>query len=91
MNRSVADLGGGVLVVSQFTLLGRLPRRSPAEFHGAADPADAERLYLPFADAAPQDIGVQVETGVFPGHDARGTRQRRAGDAAAGQRQTFLR
>ncbi len=64
MNRSVADLGGGVLVVSQFTLLADCRTGRRPSFSAAADPVDAERLYRRFVDAV-RAFGVQVETGVF--------------------------
>src|SRR6516165_6421861 len=50
MNRSVADVGGGVLVVSQFTLLGDCRGGRRPSFTEAADPALAERLYSLFAE-----------------------------------------
>ena len=45
MSLSVADVGGAVLVVSQFTLFGDVRRGRRPSFDDAADPADAERLY----------------------------------------------
>lgn len=45
MQRSVEDVGGGVLVVSQFTLLGDTRKGNRPSFIGAADPAVAEPLY----------------------------------------------
>ena len=46
MNRSVTDVGGAVLVVSQFTLFGDVRRGRRPSFDGAAEPGLAERLYL---------------------------------------------
>jgi D-tyrosyl-tRNA(Tyr) deacylase len=64
MNRSVADVGGGVLVVSQFTLLGDCRTGRRPSFTMAAEPADAERLYLQVADIL-RASGLEVPTGVF--------------------------
>lgn len=64
MNRSVLDIGGSGLVVSQFTLMGDCRSGRRPGFTDAADPADAERLYLAFAELLRQ-AGVPVATGVF--------------------------
>jgi D-tyrosyl-tRNA(Tyr) deacylase len=64
MNRSVAEAGGGVLVVSQFTLLGDCRAGRRPSFTEAAEPAEAERLYLRFADRVRQ-TGTVVATGTF--------------------------
>jgi D-tyrosyl-tRNA(Tyr) deacylase len=64
MNRSVSDVGGGVLVVSQFTLLADCRTGRRPSFTGAADPAEAERLYLRVA-AILREAGLDVPTGVF--------------------------
>ena len=64
MSLSVADVGGAVLVVSQFTLFGDVRRGRRPSFDGAADPGDAERLYLELVRRL-RDKGVPVETGTF--------------------------
>ena len=64
MSLSVTDVGGGVLVVSQFTLFGDVRRGRRPSFDGAADPSDAERLYLEIVDAL-RAKGLRVETGKF--------------------------
>src|SRR3954468_20056896 len=64
MNRSVAEVAGSVLVGSQFTLLGDCRKGRRPGFDEAAEPAEAERLYLRFA-AAVGAAGVPVATGVF--------------------------
>lgn len=45
MSRSVLDMGGAVLVVSQFTLFGDVRRGRRPSFDGAAPPGEADRLY----------------------------------------------
>ena len=64
MSLSVADVGGAVLVVSQFTLFGDVRRGRRPSFDGAADPLDAERLYLEVVDGL-RSKGLPVETGTF--------------------------
>ncbi|WP_422930817.1 D-aminoacyl-tRNA deacylase [Singulisphaera sp. PoT] len=64
MNLSATDIGGGVLVVSQFTLLGDCRTGRRPSFIEAADPAEAERLYLYFADRV-RALGLEVATGQF--------------------------
>jgi D-tyrosyl-tRNA(Tyr) deacylase len=64
MNRDVAEAGGSVLVVSQFTLLGDCRAGRRPSFIEAAEPAEAERLYQRFADRL-RSLGLAVETGVF--------------------------
>jgi D-tyrosyl-tRNA(Tyr) deacylase len=63
-NRSLADVGGEVLVISQFTLYADTRRGRRPGFAGAASPDLAERLYSRFA-AALRALGVQVATGRF--------------------------
>jgi D-tyrosyl-tRNA(Tyr) deacylase len=64
MNISIADAGGEVLVVSQFTLLGDARKGNRPSFGQAAEPALAEKLYKEFV-AALRRAGLSVETGVF--------------------------
>ena len=64
MNRSVADVGGGVLVVSQFTLMADCRSGRRPSFTEAAEPAEAERLYLHFVDRL-RASGLLTATGTF--------------------------
>jgi len=64
MNKSLEESGGSALVVSQFTLYADLSRGRRPGFAAAADPADADRLYLHFA-AAIEARGTRVVTGSF--------------------------
>jgi D-tyrosyl-tRNA(Tyr) deacylase len=64
MNRSLKDVGGELLVVSQFTLLGDCRRGRRPGFSEAAAPELAERLYERFAVAA-RGSGVSVAQGRF--------------------------
>ncbi len=59
MNRSVQDVGGGLLVVSQFTLLANYRHGNRPDFLGAAAPAEAEPLYRLFLERAAQTVPVQ--------------------------------
>jgi D-tyrosyl-tRNA(Tyr) deacylase len=64
MNRSVADVGGGVLVVSQFTLHGDCSKGRRPSFVAAAPPEKAVPLYEAFV-AAVRSHGVPTTTGRF--------------------------
>jgi D-aminoacyl-tRNA deacylase len=64
MNRAVADSGGSVLVVSQFTLAADLSRGRRPGFERALPPAEAEPLYEHFAKAV-EFQGLAVEKGEF--------------------------
>lgn len=64
MSRSVEDVGGGVLVVSQFTLFGDVRKGRRPSFTGAAPPEEAERLYEAVVQAL-RDRGLTVATGTF--------------------------
>ena len=63
-NLSLMEVGGAVLVVSQFTLFADTRRGRRPGFTGAAPPELAERLYLRFA-ATLRDLDVEVATGRF--------------------------
>ncbi len=67
MNLALADVGGGVLVVSQFTLYGDTRRGNRPSFVEAAPPAVGRRLYEQFCDLLAGQ-GLPVETGVFQAH-----------------------
>jgi D-tyrosyl-tRNA(Tyr) deacylase len=67
MNRSVFDAGGGVLLVSQFTLLGDCRKGRRPSFMAAARPEQAVPLYERVVAAVRQQ-GVPVETGRFQEH-----------------------
>jgi len=64
MNRSVQDLRGGLLVVSQFTLLGDARRGRRPSYVDAARPEEADHLYGLFVEAL-RPSGLAVATGVF--------------------------
>jgi D-tyrosyl-tRNA(Tyr) deacylase len=64
MNRSVVEVGGAVLVVSQFTLLGDCRAGRRPSFTESADPVLAETLYERFI-AQLRTTGLTVATGVF--------------------------
>jgi len=64
-NRSIIDVGGAALVVSQFTLYADTARGRRPGFTNAADPAVAERLYRRFADGLRTNGVGDVQTGSF--------------------------
>lgn len=64
MNRAVTDIGGAVLVVSQFTLAAECRRGRRPSFDHAAAPEDARRLYEDVVTAL-RASGLPVETGEF--------------------------
>jgi D-tyrosyl-tRNA(Tyr) deacylase len=69
MNRSVLDCGGGLLVVSQFTLYGDCRKGRRPGFDDAAPAEQARELYEHFV-AVVRRSGLAVETGVFQAHMA---------------------
>ncbi len=64
MNRSLLDIGGGVLVISQFTLYGDTRRGRRPSFDAAAPPEQARRLYDHFVQLM-RESPLRVATGVF--------------------------
>jgi D-tyrosyl-tRNA(Tyr) deacylase len=64
MNRSVRDIGGAVLAVSQFTLVGDLAKGTRPSFSRAARPERALPLFDHFGDEI-RNLGLPVERGVF--------------------------
>ncbi len=67
MNRSLVDLSGQMLAVSQFTLFGDCRRGRRPSFTEAAEPVLAERLYEQFVTCV-QSAGIQVARGRFRAH-----------------------
>ncbi len=63
-DRSLVDIGGSALVVSQFTLIADTTKGNRPSFAAAAPPDVAEPLYMRFSEALAAE-GVTVETGVF--------------------------
>lgn len=64
MNRSLADVGGSLLVVSQFTLAGNCDKGRRPSFDSAAPPEEGKRLYEYFVDVVKR-FGLPVATGIF--------------------------
>ncbi len=63
-NRTLLDVGGEILVVSQFTLYGDCTKGRRPSFSHAASPEDAERLYQQFVQKL-RDRGLNIATGQF--------------------------
>jgi len=64
MNLALADVGGSLLAVSQFTLLGECSKGRRPSFTGAAAPDEGKRLYEYFVEQVRQ-TGTPVATGIF--------------------------
>ncbi|WP_449465644.1 D-aminoacyl-tRNA deacylase [Stenotrophomonas humi] len=68
MNRSLRDTGGGLLLVSQFTLAADTRSGMRPSFTSAAPPAEAERLFNRLVDICREKHAPGVETGQFGAH-----------------------
>ena len=68
MNRSLAEIGGGLLAISQFTLLGDTRKGRRPGFDQTADPATARRLFEQFVEMLRKTTDLTIETGVFGAH-----------------------
>jgi D-tyrosyl-tRNA(Tyr) deacylase len=67
MNLALADVGGEVLAVSQFTLYADARRGNRPSFTGAARPEQGEAVFAAFVEAL-RTAGVPVKTGIFGAH-----------------------
>lgn len=68
MNRSLVDAGGGLLLVSQFTLAADTRSGMRPGFSTAAPPEEAERVFNQLVQACGQKLPGRVETGRFGAH-----------------------
>jgi len=67
MNLALAEVGGEVLAVSQFTLYADARRGNRPSFTDAAPPAQGAAVYVAFVEAL-RAAGVPVQTGIFGAH-----------------------
>ena len=65
MNRSVTDIGGGILLISQFTLHASIQKGARPSFHQAARPELARPLYEQFSAQLSAELGRPIATGEF--------------------------
>ena len=68
MNRSIVDVGGDVLAVSQFTLYASTRKGNRPSWSNAAPPATAMPVFDGFVAALSQRLGKRVPSGVFGAH-----------------------
>ena len=68
MNRSVQEVGGGILLVSQFTLFASTKKGNRPSYSRSARPEIAVPLYEQFAARLEQDLGQPIQTGEFGAH-----------------------
>ena len=67
MNRSVQDIGGDILLISQFTLHGSTKKGNRPSFIKAAKPDFANVMYERFIKVLEQSMGKEIQTGEFGG------------------------
>lgn len=67
MNRSVQDIGGDILLISQFTLHGSTKKGNRPSFIKAAKPDFANVMYERFIKVLEQTLGKEIQTGEFGG------------------------
>ena len=67
MNRSVQDVGGDILLISQFTLHGSTKKGNRPSFIKAAKPDFANVMYERFINILEQSLGKKIQTGEFGG------------------------
>ena len=67
MNRSVQDIGGNILLISQFTLHGSTKKGNRPSFIKAAKPDFANVMYERFIKVLEQSLGKEIQTGEFGG------------------------
>ena len=67
MNRSVQDVGGDILLISQFTLHGSTKKGNRPSFIKAAKPDFANVMYMKFIKILEQSLGKGIQTGEFGG------------------------
>ena len=65
MNRSVQEVGGGILLVSQFTLFASTKKGNRPSYSRSARPEIAVPLYHQFIQRLAQDLGKPIQTGEF--------------------------
>ncbi len=65
MQYSIAEVGGEILVVSQFTLLANFAKGNRPSFHDAAKPEVAKPLFEAFVEGLRAQLGSKISTGVF--------------------------
>lgn len=67
MNRSVQDVGGDILLISQFTLHGSTKKGNRPSFIKAAKPDFANVMYVKFIKVLEESLGKEIQTGEFGG------------------------
>jgi D-tyrosyl-tRNA(Tyr) deacylase len=67
MDQNLGDIGGGALVISQFTLAGKVSKGRRPSFNRAEEPARATELYMEVAREI-ERAGIPIATGVFGAH-----------------------